>query len=149
MIPAVPAGAGSLVWGLEAFSAWMAAQEGKAQVPYLETGLSVAEWVGRQAVAGVVVAALLFAGAVSIGSRTAMGHMLIIAGCCLATGMHAFGWWFLHENADRLDGPPFAVIFHPVLALFPILTIALTWFCLPSAPLSDSAARRSRSGSAR
>lgn len=89
--------------------------------------------------------------AVMIGSRTAMGHMLVIAGCCLAIAMHLFGWWFLHEYADLLDATPFAVIFFLVLvlvlALFPILTIVLTWFCLPTGPRSDLTDHRVRSNS--
>jgi len=148
LIPALPASAGGLLWGFGAFGAWLMSQDGKAQLPYLETGYSVADWAGVQAVGGGLVATLLFVGAVMIGSRTAMGHMLVIAGCCLATAMHLVGWWFLREYADLLDATPFAVIFFPVFALFPILTIALTWFCLPTGPHSDLTDHRLPSNSA-
>ncbi len=124
-VSAVLGSGGFLAWGMDAFSAWMKSNEGKAEVPYLDTGYTVAEWLSRQSIPEIVVALLLLAGTLLLIGRSVSGFAVLAVGSAAAIVVHVIGYLIVRDQLELLDEKPEGMLFLPKLIVFPLITLAI------------------------
>lgn len=120
--------AGALVWGAQAFGAWIQSQEGKWQdKEYLRVGdsqITAEDLLTFLSFAFLLIAGLLGYGAVLLLRGKTSGRYLLLSGAWLVVLGQLFAavlaW--IPIDAFRYSSPP-SLVFSTALLIFPLLTI--------------------------